>query len=321
MSANGRSASSSDQRSDHLAMGGTLIYVLGTTDLSMVKIGQTTQHIARRRRQHEGTGPNRQPFRFAAGVWGSATDEKKIHRYFRRHLVEGEREWFHASEPVLDWVRWLRQQWYVAINEEDADGMQRITSDNWLPESGRESPMTDQLIFDPWDVLTYPSDTGDDYYTDSRIIAAARDVMGGIDLDPASHPAANRIVKANLIHTIATNGLVHPWKGRVWVNPPFHKWDLWTPKIIAEWKSGRVDRMCVLCATRSLTARSVAPMLAASDGLCILDGRVPFWGPLAGSPDDGHAIVYFGSNSSEFAVGFLPLGTCFYTSPNTHTSG
>ena len=114
--------------------------------------------------------------------------------------------------------------------------------------------------------------TGDDYYTDASIIHAVRRVMGGIDLDPASHPLANQVVEAGRFHTVADDGLSHDWKGRVWLNPPFGQWDRWAPKVISEWDSGRVEELCLLAATRTTTARV---LLAAPDRL---HGRsVPPW--------------------------------------------
>ena len=41
-----------------------------------------------------------------------------------------------------------------------------------------------------------------EYYTDPRIIEAARRVMGGIDLDPASSQLANRTVKAEMFFSL-----------------------------------------------------------------------------------------------------------------------
>lgn len=53
-----------------------------------------------------------------------------------------------------------------------------------------------------------------------EVVEFARDLMGGIDLDPASSRHWNRTVKAKRIYTAEDNGLIRPWEGRVFCNPP-----------------------------------------------------------------------------------------------------
>lgn len=53
-----------------------------------------------------------------------------------------------------------------------------------------------------------------------EIVEAARYVLGGIDLDPASSREFNKQVRARKIFTEKQDGLARPWSGRVYLNPP-----------------------------------------------------------------------------------------------------
>src|SRR5262249_56141272 len=62
-----------------------------------------------------------------------------------------------------------------------------------------------------------------EWYTPARYIELAREVLGEIDLDPASSAKAQEIVKAQRYFTLEQDGLIRPWHGRVWLNPPYHQ--------------------------------------------------------------------------------------------------
>lgn len=80
-----------------------------------------------------------------------------------------------------------------------------------------------------------------EYYTPVEIVDAARRVMGGIELDPASSEGANRAVIADRFFTAEINGLAQPWIAKsLWMNHPFHR----------GWKACTVDCQRASCAKR-----------------------------------------------------------------------
>lgn len=82
-----------------------------------------------------------------------------------------------------------------------------------------------------------------EWYTPSAFVGSARSVMGGIDLDPASHEEANRTVKATRFYSEADNGLVQEWNGRVFVNPPGGLVNEFWEKAIVQLAAGRMREM------------------------------------------------------------------------------
>ncbi|MCZ5870255.1 hypothetical protein [Vibrio parahaemolyticus] len=66
-----------------------------------------------------------------------------------------------------------------------------------------------------------------EYYTPKEIVDAARQCMGGIELDPASSLAANLIVQADHIFTKETDGMKQVWTAdTLWMNHPFSRGEL-----------------------------------------------------------------------------------------------
>lgn len=106
------------------------------------------------------------------------------------------------------------------------------------------------------------------HFTPPEYVEAAREALGGIDLDPASCELANRlVVRADRFFDEHANGLKHAWyapsmgpcrvikPSRVWLNPPGGRVDLagrtvaaggessarrWWFKLMAEWAKGNV---------------------------------------------------------------------------------
>ena len=106
---------------------------------------------------------------------------------------------------------------------------------------------------------TYRKYSGDhEYYTAPRIIEAIRDLLDGIDLDPASNEFANKTVKAKTFFTKADNGLAQDWRPyrNVWINPPFDELKPFAMKFITEAKCGAFLGRTDLTATWGATLAS-----------------------------------------------------------------
>lgn len=86
----------------------------------------------------------------------------------------------------------------------------------------------------------------DEWWTPTWLIESSRKVLIHIDLDPASDEMANRRVKADRYYTRENNGLVQPWHGRVYLNPPSKRGDptarphLWARRLDHLYSTGKV---------------------------------------------------------------------------------
>ncbi len=150
-----------------------------------------------------------------------------------------------------------------------------------------------------------------EYYTPSAIIEAARQTMGGIDLDPASSHTANRVIKAAAIFTEADDGLCQFWWGRVWMNHPFGRVTnpLWIGKLLEEYTAGRVEQAC--CITFASTSEAwFQPLLACP--VCFLAPRTNYRlpdGSIMRGVTKGSAVAYLGPNMTAFVEHFASLGS------------
>lgn len=149
-----------------------------------------------------------------------------------------------------------------------------------------------------------------EWYTPPQYIEAARTVMGGIDLDPASNAIAQEWIRARRYYTLADDGLAHEWRGRVWLNPPYGKMTgQFVSKFTEERLAGRVTEGIVLANSYST---DTAWFQVLWDGiLCFTKRRIKFVSPcdgkLAGSTH-GSVFVYFGEHEAEFVAEFSRWG-------------
>ena len=150
-----------------------------------------------------------------------------------------------------------------------------------------------------------------EWYTPAEYLDAARKVMGGIDLDPASHAIAQKTVKAAVFFSQADDGLSHEWIGRVWLNPPYSQPDIqrFADKLVAETVAGRISQAIVL--TNSATDTAWFHVLGnACASICFPRGRIRFLSKAGqqGSPLMGQAFFYFGTHQGQFQDVFSKYG-------------
>lgn len=150
-----------------------------------------------------------------------------------------------------------------------------------------------------------------EWYTPDEYLDYARQVLGSIELDPASTPEANTRVQAENIFTLADNGLTQDWYGRVWLNPPYSQPAIaqFAEKTVSEWKSSRVQAAIVL--THNYTDTAWFQALAGNaTAICFTRGRIRFVSPNGelAAPTQGQAFFYFGKHVNTFASVFSEVG-------------
>ncbi|ENM3832850.1 hypothetical protein LH205_003236 [Vibrio cholerae] len=179
-----------------------------------------------------------------------------------------------------------------------------------------------------------------EYYTPLEWVEPARQVMGSIELDPASSHIANQTVKAERFFTIDDDGLSRPWTAQtLWMNHPFHRGEKacpadhtkckkitcikrgyhidkdipsnndWINKFIAEYEAGHFKE--AICITFGNTSeawfRKLLPHLQ-----CFPNGRVHYRKPdgtINRNVTKGSVLTYLGDCPKAFKKVFSRLGT------------
>ncbi len=154
-----------------------------------------------------------------------------------------------------------------------------------------------------------------EWYSPPHVIEAVREVLGTIELDPASCPKANENVQAQRIYTKKENGLMHEWYGNVYLNPPYGRTSTggsnlehFTRHLIEQYECGNVRQAIMIIPVNTATSW-FEPLWKYS--ICFPVSRIRFLQE-DGRPGEGQAfgtcLVYFGQFVGRFAKVFLPFG-------------
>jgi len=149
-----------------------------------------------------------------------------------------------------------------------------------------------------------------DWRTPKKYMDAVREVMGEIDLDPASCAEANETVRARKFYSEDDDGLadVNPWAGRVFLNPPYGKLGAAFASKLYESLGSGVEEAVMLVNSRATDADWFQPCF---DGvICFTDHRIDFDSPeeKPTSSTHGSVFVYFGPKEERFAEVFAQFG-------------
>jgi phage N-6-adenine-methyltransferase len=157
---------------------------------------------------------------------------------------------------------------------------------------------------------------GDEWYTPVEFIDAARELMGSIDLDPASCEAAQQIVGAGDYYTKGDDAISQDWckdhgdPARIWCNPPYSTKLIqdFTAKLLHEYDKGHIESAVYL--VNNCTDAGWFHSLMERFPMCFTRGRVKFWRPdkTTFATRQGQVFFYLGNDVEGFAQIFSRFG-------------
>jgi hypothetical protein len=168
------------------------------------------------------------------------------------------------------------------------------------------------------------SSESNEWYTPKEIIELAREVLGKIDLDPASCAFANEVVQAENFFSQEQDGFSRDWFGNVWLNPPYGRAEddhasnkgRWSKRLADQYRAGKVAQGILLVnpdiGTNWFNQLWPTGDDGAASALCFTEKRIKFYNAegTAKSPPRGGAgaIAYFGPSPEIFAEKFKSIG-------------
>jgi hypothetical protein len=315
------------------------MYVLGELRSADWKIGHTRDATMRQRvKAVNGEQTTSESYVLLAGVRASTKDEEAVKSYFRPYLRgnKGQRtEYFECAVECVEWISWLRRQWFVATEvEARQEDWPHVDPSHWLPNPSRREPRPEpepDVLVQPftalegplagtaWDWLPERQVSVQDFFTSPEIVDAGREAMGGIDVDLASHWLANFVHRIPDYYDVTKSAFDHEWTGRAWLNPPYGNNAPWFEKAAYHLSSGSLEQLIILSPMWAFTTTIARPLMELASATLVFSPTPSFWCSLdkRNQPDDWkgsnhpHAVVYFGERRAEFLQAFARFGLPF----------
>jgi phage N-6-adenine-methyltransferase len=282
--------------------------------------------MSTRAKAHQAYG-FKPPMAYVPATWD---DEQATHKSLTQYLIQqgSGGSTYRYDEEVADYIRALLELGRAAPSKDEAPYWPRLPFELWRfgspslqhinadgqPSLWLKAPIRDRVEYAHQQAIL--QSRSDEWFTPDDLIQRAHVVMGGIDLDPASDPIANRTVKATWFYTKAMDGLnlTLPWKGRVWLNPPYGRGPqsagAFVERLAAEYLSGSVMEAIVCLNLNSMSSEWFRPLHDAASAHGIVYGRpsfVPPTGIVDSSPTKGTVLVYLGKQPENFARAYSDL--------------
>jgi hypothetical protein len=149
-----------------------------------------------------------------------------------------------------------------------------------------------------------------EHYTPQYIVDAVIACMDAIDLDPASNSREIPNVPAASHYTAQENGLVQPWEGKIFLNPPFGPGvEVWFSKLFQERLAARTTEVIVLWKSATETA-AWKTLTVLSCRVCFPSARIHFTRPHGNEsgPTFSPALFYVGEKAEQFERVFAEIG-------------
>lgn len=155
--------------------------------------------------------------------------------------------------------------------------------------------------------------TNDEWYSPDYILDKAREVLGTIELDPATSDIAQQRVRALNYFTAKDNGLLYEWKGRVWCNPPYSAALIkkFTAKFLEQYNNGNMLEGIMLTNSGTDTQWNT-PLSNGVQAYTV--GRISFVQPdgtQKATGSRGQCFTYFGPNPDKFIEVFTRSNFCW----------